>query len=59
MSPLSQNLHKAIIDTILASPLNIESIPDEVERQLYEQILLVLEEQQGCFKNVGIVFKRM
>jgi len=36
-------LKTKIIDFILASPLNIELIPDDVERAMYMQILVVIE----------------
>ena len=40
-------LHTKIIDIILQSPLNIESIPDDIERAIYEQILEALQSEVG------------
>lgn len=38
-------LHAKIIDLILNSELNIELIPDELERKLYESLLEVLQKE--------------
>jgi len=40
---IAQELNTRIIDFILASPLNIASIPDDIERAMYMQILVVIE----------------
>lgn len=38
-------LHNLIIDTILNSELNIDSIPDDLEKELYGVLLKVLQEK--------------
>jgi hypothetical protein len=50
MSDKAINLHKAIIDAILASPLNITAIPDDLEREIYEAIFQTLDnlDEQTC-----------
>jgi hypothetical protein len=46
---ISEKIKNRIIDLILNSKLNIESIPDDLERQMYESILDVIEDQVvGC-----------
>lgn len=40
---LSTLLKQRIIDAILKSELNMEDVPDDLERKLYENILDVLE----------------
>ena len=40
----SNQLADRIIDTILESPLNIRALPDDVERELYENIYRVVVE---------------
>lgn len=48
-------LHSKIIDIILNSSLNIQAIPDDVERELYYSIFTVLEEatrKSNCFKRL-------
>lgn len=37
-------LQQRIIDIILDSPLNIQSIPDDVERKMYEAIFDAIDE---------------
>ena len=41
---LAQDLKNSIIDVILASPLNIQVIDDQTERDLYLNILNVIEQ---------------
>jgi hypothetical protein len=41
---LTDRINKAIIDAILQSPLNVDFIPDDIERQMYERIFEVVEE---------------
>lgn len=41
---LTSVLKERIIDSILRSELNIEEIPDDVERRLYESILEVVDD---------------
>lgn len=50
---------EALIDYILKSPLNIESIPDELERELYMNLYHILDEHMGasCFARVVDWFK--
>lgn len=40
---LSDILKKEIIEFIIASSLNIDSVPDEIEREMYDKIFTVLE----------------
>jgi hypothetical protein len=42
---LAKSINTQIIDFILQSPLNVEFIPDEIERQMYEQILTIVEKE--------------
>ena len=44
---LTTLLKQRIIDVILKSELNMQNIPDELERKLYENILDVLELELG------------
>lgn len=50
---LARRLTEEIIDVILASPLNVDVIPDDVERDLYVQLFCTLREQQwsSCFRG--------
>ena len=41
---ISETIKYRIIEYILASPLNINSIPDDVEREIYNQVLDVLNQ---------------
>jgi len=38
MSDLSERIKKEIVDYIIMSPLNIQSIPDDIEREMYNRI---------------------
>jgi hypothetical protein len=40
---LSEEIKKKVIDIIINSDLNIQSIPDDVEREMYNTIFDVLE----------------
>ena len=42
---LSAMIKERIIDSILKSELNMESVPDDLERKLYENIFDILEDQ--------------
>jgi len=46
-------LTRQVIDLILASPLNISVIPDNIERELYAVMFNSLQKafQTGSFKN--------
>ena len=59
---LANILHKQIIDYILNSSLNIQSIPDDIEREMYEKILDILinqlPSQKSCFKCISSCFKK-
>lgn len=61
---LSENLEKIVIDIILHSPLNISVIPDEIERELYENIFNAIEEytqeidSRRCFSKIKKCFTR-
>ena len=35
---LSERIKNEIVDYIIASPLNIQSIPDDIEREMYNRI---------------------
>lgn len=55
MDNLAQTLHARLIDVILASPLNIPSIPDDVEHEMYESILQALHEslsRESCCARI-------
>lgn len=41
---LSHIINEQIIDHILNSPLNISTIPDDIEREMYHKILYIIEE---------------
>ena len=41
---LSEIIGEQIINFIIESPLNINAIPDDVERKMYEKIFNVIEE---------------
>jgi hypothetical protein len=41
---LSRRLHKEIIDRILNSSLNLEMVPDDLEREIYERIFTTIED---------------
>ena len=41
---LSEKIKDRIIDYILKSPLNVDFIPDDIEREMYENIFDVIEE---------------
>lgn len=63
MSNVSKNeqtklIHKKIVDIILASPLNIDSIPDDVEREMYESILDVLDQTQIIDKGCSLCWSK-
>ncbi len=47
---LAHRLRNEIIDHILESSLNIQSLPDDLEREIYNKIFAVLE--QNANKNV-------
>ena len=42
---LSERIKKEIIEYIIASPLNIESIPDDIEREMYNRIFDCINEE--------------
>lgn len=56
---LSEQIKNKIIDTILANEeLNMDSIPDHIERQMYEAILDILEKEivdKKCSRFCGLV----
>lgn len=41
---LAAQIEKSVIDVILKSPLNIDTMPDDVEREMYENIFQTVEE---------------
>lgn len=41
---LSEELKKRIINYLIESPLNVDAIPDDIERQIYANILDVVDE---------------
>jgi len=47
---LTAKIHTEIINLILQSPLNIDIIPDELERQMYEKIFEIVE--NGISKEI-------
>lgn len=48
MNPdLSRLIHAEIIDSILNSSLNIVSISDDTEREIYERILAIVDQNLG------------
>ena len=53
---LAKQINDRIIDFILASPLNIDIIPDDIEREMYEKILDVIVEEiindSSCFDTL-------
>jgi hypothetical protein len=40
---ISESIKKKIIDFIIESPLNIQSIPDDIEGELYNKIFEAIE----------------
>jgi hypothetical protein len=51
-SALTEQIKRSVIDVILASPLNVQSIPDDIERQIYEEIFNIIDttmNAQSCF----------
>ena len=63
---LAEQIHTKIIDYILASPMNIELIPDDIERQMYETILDVIsfelgrsDDPNGCVRQSGKFCKKL
>ena len=42
---LVEIINNEIIDAILKSSLNIKCIPDDLEKEIYERILKVIEEE--------------
>lgn len=50
---IASEINAKIIDIILASPLNIQFIPDDVERAMYMEILTAVETyvQQPSFQR--------
>lgn len=62
---LANKLHKTIIDIILASPLNIPMLPDDIEREMYERIFLVIDEHvnptcwNGMYKKIQELWEDM
>lgn len=54
---LSEELKKRIINYLIESPLNVDAIPDDIERELYANILNVVDEvvedvQDFCIPNL-------
>ena len=54
---LSEDIKTKIIDYILESPLNIQVIPDDIERELYANIFNIIDEviedaQENCIPNI-------
>jgi len=45
-------INKAIIDLIINSPLNIQSIPDDIEIEMYTKILEIIEENPNCMDKL-------
>lgn len=43
MNELAVKIRDTVIDTILASPLNIAGLDDTLERELYESIFNILQ----------------
>lgn len=41
---LSKTIHEQIINYILESPLNIDIIPDNIEREMYERIFHIVQD---------------
>lgn len=52
----SEELKNAVIDIILNSGLNIESIPDEVEREIYNLIINQITNSVGLVRKLFICF---
>lgn len=44
-------INKKIIDFIIESPLNVDFIPDDIEREMYNRILTVIEENMGTIEK--------
>lgn len=44
ITPFSQKISQQVIDFIMTSDLNLENVPDEFERLLYERVFKALEE---------------
>lgn len=45
-------LRDRIIELILDSPLNIDDIPDDVEREMYEILFESLHKNRGCLTRL-------
>lgn len=63
---LAKDINTKIIDYILASPINIEFIPDDIERQMYETILNAVlfeynrrDDSKGCFQQTKKFLKKL
>lgn len=44
ITPFSQKISQQVIDFIMNSDLNLENVPDEFERLLYERVFKALQE---------------
>lgn len=59
---LSNRIKDRIITMILESPLNVDFIPDDIERELYHNILSAVEEvleKPSFWQNVKTFLKQL
>ena len=63
---LAKEINTKIIDYILASPINIDMIPDDIERKMHETILNVIlfeldrsNDPTGCVQQSRAFFKKL